>query len=95
MERYHDDCARCCAAGKCHFCATAPGRHQVTGENGLTYRVCTTHLAFLANCEYAPKVDALPAAEIPARETPATGTGARMIEIMNVRGELEPPALLR
>lgn len=92
---FHQDCACCCATGKCHFCVTASGKHIVTGENGMTYRACPAHLSWLANGEYAPKLEILPVDEIPVRETPATGTGARMIEIMNTRGTREPPAHLR
>lgn len=104
---FHADCARCCAAGNCHFCITAPGKHvvasvegrrHVAGEEGREYRVCTAHLAWLMSCEYAPAVDEMPMAEVPpavlARQ-PDGGTGKRLIEQLNRRDSLELQALLR
>lgn len=47
-QRFHRDCAECCAIGRCHWCLTRVGDGQIVGttrrHNDVVYRLCTKHM---------------------------------------------------
>lgn len=76
IRRYHQDCAQCCALGRCHWCLVSIGSVLITGDQrGLSYHACPPHAAVLEASflggDLTPDPRAFPAGIPPAiaRET--------------------------